>query len=197
MIIDKKTYLTEKPDLNLRSCSKCHNVMDDDPEFGILESMPPQIQCVCPSCGNVDYRQLNDQERQYYCYGLQSDSEIVVSKYEVIAEFPGMEFSYSLNKGDILHQFKNSEIRNQNGKNIFPFDFEKFPAIFKKIEDQPVITLDTIKMAIVETTEGIVDWLQKETDLKDVGMSVEQEQIDRVINKYIYPRLVKHGIIFT
>jgi Zn finger protein HypA/HybF involved in hydrogenase expression len=70
MIIDKKSYLSEKPKLNLIPCPKCNTIMEDAPEFGILESLPAQIQCVCPKCKNINYRFLGDDEYGFYCYGL-------------------------------------------------------------------------------------------------------------------------------
>lgn len=62
-----------------------------------------------------------------------------------------------------------------------------------------------IKAAVTETANGVLEWIEKETDLVDKNTKtvLPDAEIDLkpnpkgVLAHYVYPRLEKHGIIIT
>lgn len=62
-----------------------------------------------------------------------------------------------------------------------------------------------VRATLTETAEGFMEWLKAETDIvdKDTREVLPNTEIDLkpdrngLMQKYIYPRLVKHGITFT
>jgi uncharacterized protein Smg (DUF494 family) len=62
-----------------------------------------------------------------------------------------------------------------------------------------------VRATLTETVQGFLEWLKAETNIvdKDTKEVLPNTEIDLkperkgIMQKYIYPRLVKHGIIFT
>ena len=56
---------------------------------------------------------------------------------------------------------------------------------------------ELIKATIDETTGGVFEWLTNETNVVDkkTGEIIDDNTEIDINAKYIYPRLVKHGII--
>lgn len=62
-----------------------------------------------------------------------------------------------------------------------------------------------LQITMIETAQGFMEWLKAETDIVDkntraVTSNTEIEiktEKTGMMDKYIYPRLLKHGIIIT
>ena len=62
-----------------------------------------------------------------------------------------------------------------------------------------------IRATMTETAQGFMEWLKEETDIvdKETREVLPNTEIDLkperngLMQKYIYPRLLKHGITFT
>jgi len=99
--------------------------------------------------------------------------ELMTPRFEVIAAFPGMDGTNIKAVGDILTDDGIKAVLDQNGRAIFPIEWEKYPHLFRKlnwwekrsIEDMPkkVISKADDKGSVYEIykwdMERFIGWL--------------------------------------